>query len=175
MSALPPDLTENYFMTAIRSFLLSVLPTGVEVFQGQANFVPEPAGADFIVMTPMGRVRMAYNVDRYDEQAANPTTVDISTSTQFTVQLDIHGPNGSDYAQTVTALFTDDYGVQLDPTGRIAPLYTTDGTQMPFINAENQYENRWIISLVLQGSPTISTPQDFAAILHTTLIPIIGG
>ena len=176
MSAIPLDLTDEVFMTGLRTFVLSVLPVGVECFQGQANRVVEPVGPDFIVMTPANRMRMATNVDSYDTTDAAPTVLDIAASTQFSVQLDIHGPNGSDYAQTIATLFRDEYGCrELDPTGRIAPLFADDGKQMPFINGENQFENRWVMNLAMQGSPTISTPQDFAANVAVTIVPIIGG
>jgi hypothetical protein len=176
MTALPIDLTDDDFMTALRTFILSVLPTGVEVFQSQANRVAEPIGPDFIMMTPAGRVRLATNVDLWDKTDPDPDTLTIAAATQLTVQLDCHGPNGSDFAQTISTLWRDDYGCQnLDPTGAIAPLYATDPNQMPFINGENQYENRWVLSVVMQGTPTISTPQEFAAIVTATIVPIIGG
>lgn len=176
MTAIPLDLTDDDFMTALRSFVLAVLPDGVECFQGQANRVPEPVGPDFVVMTQTNRVRMSTNVDLWDKTAPDPDSVTIGQSTQVTVQLDIHGPNGSDYAQTIATLFRDDFGCQaLDPTGRIAPLFASDGNQIPFINGESQYENRWVMSAVMQGSPSLSTPQDFAAIVTVTILPVIGG
>lgn len=176
MTALPIDLIEDVLMTALRTFLLSVLPDGVEVFQGQANRVPEPIGPDFIVMTPIGRLRLATNVVEYDKTDPAADTLDIRAATQITVQLDLHGPSGSDFAQTVATLWRDDYGCEkLDPTGAIVPLYADDGAQIPFLNGENQYENRWVMKVVLQGSPNISTPQEFASNVTATIRPIIGG
>lgn len=55
---------EDYF-TALRSFLLDILPTGVEVVQAQDNRVPEPKVDDFVVMTPMRLPRLATNIDTF--------------------------------------------------------------------------------------------------------------
>jgi hypothetical protein len=61
------SLTETNILTALRSFLLGVLPAGVQVVQGQDNRSPEPLG-DFITMTPILRERLATNND--DDQDA---------------------------------------------------------------------------------------------------------
>jgi hypothetical protein len=60
MLATPND---SQIFTALRTFLLGVLPAGVDVLQAQANRVPEPAGADFVLMTPLRRERLETNVD----------------------------------------------------------------------------------------------------------------
>lgn len=159
-------------MTGLRTFLLSCVPAGVEVFQSQANRVVEPAGADFIVMTPTMRERLSTNSDTWPK-TVNPDHMDRSHSSQITVQLDIHGPNGSDYALVIATLFRDDYGCDAMQAAGITPYYATDGMQMPFINAENQYENRWTMKLTLSSSAIVSTPQDFAATLAATLRPVI--
>lgn len=51
--------------TALRSFLLSILPSGVEVLETQVNRVPEPAGTNYVMMTPLLRPRLSTNVDSY--------------------------------------------------------------------------------------------------------------
>jgi hypothetical protein len=66
MSA-PLSLSESQTLTALRSFLLSVLPAGIEVIRGQDNRVSEPDGDDFVVMTPMLRTRLETNVAAYDD------------------------------------------------------------------------------------------------------------
>lgn len=76
------NLTEAQTLAAMRGFLQSILPftsTGsgrgsvivpaVEIVQGQINRVPEPAGADYIVITPMMRTRLATNIDTYNDGA----------------------------------------------------------------------------------------------------------
>jgi hypothetical protein len=58
----PISITESQCLTATRAFLLNILPHGVEVVRGLSNRVPEPTSSDFVLMTPMGRDRLATNV-----------------------------------------------------------------------------------------------------------------
>lgn len=50
-------------LTALRNFLISVLPTGTDVILAQVNRVPEPTSANFCVMTPISRARLGTNID----------------------------------------------------------------------------------------------------------------
>src|ERR1700677_1662265 len=70
MPSVPPilSLSEAQAFTAMRSFLLGVCvgsdPTQpVQVIRGQAgvNRVPEEGCPDFVVMSPLGQRRLAYN------------------------------------------------------------------------------------------------------------------
>jgi hypothetical protein len=63
------SITESQTLAALRSFLLSVLPAGIEVVRGQDNLVSQPKGPSFVVMTPLMRTRLATNVDTYDDCA----------------------------------------------------------------------------------------------------------
>lgn len=162
-------------MTAVRAFLLDVLPTGWEVFQGQNNRVPEPTAANFIVMTPAHRVRMSTNTVKWDTTDPAPTTLDHISDVEVRVQLDIHGPGGADAGSMIATLMRDEWGVAQLASYNVAPLYATDGNQVPFINAEHQYENRWVMDVAFEIVPTVSTPADFAATLNPTIYPPYGG
>lgn len=59
------DLTQEQTLTVLRSFLLLILPSEIEVIEGQDNRVPEPKVQNFVVMTPMLRRRLATNTDDY--------------------------------------------------------------------------------------------------------------
>jgi hypothetical protein len=61
MTATTLSLTQEQAYVALQGFLLSVLPDKVEVIRGQVNFVPEPNGDDFVVMTEMRLERLATN------------------------------------------------------------------------------------------------------------------
>jgi hypothetical protein len=63
------SLTEAQTLTALRTFLLSVLPSGTEVVRGQDNRVAEPTAANFVTMTPILRSRLGTNVDTYQDCA----------------------------------------------------------------------------------------------------------
>ena len=96
-----------------------------------------------------------------------------ATATQnsdVVVQLDFHGGNDTlagDMAQTVSTLLRDPYGVTFfgslaPPLNGVVPLYADDPRQMPFINAESQYEWRWVLEAHLQVNQTVSVPQLYA-------------
>jgi len=212
---------------ALRAYLLSFLPSGVEVIQAQVNRVPEPKGPDFVTMNAIRRERLETNVDDYDDAsftaviAGTAMTVSavvlgklvagaalfganlaagsaivsqtsgtpggvgvyvvapsqavasqamaaglalLSQPTKVVVQLDVHGPNSGDNAQAISTALRDDYAVFFfERNGySAAPLYSEDPRQIPFINAEKQYEDRWVIEASLQVNPTLSLPQQFA-------------
>jgi len=227
------SLTEVQIFTALRSFLLSVKPTGMEVVKAQDNRVPEPSGTDFITMTPILRERLETNVDTYSDVAfvgsisgatltvtsvslgtiavgaqllgnnlaANTVVTALGTGTggigtytvspsqmiasqtiaagveyllqpiKFTAQLDVHGPNSADNSQIITTLFRDDYGVeQFAASGfDVTPLYASEPRQMPFLNENQQIEERWSVDAVMQCNPVVNVPQQFASQLQATL------
>lgn len=171
------SLTESATLAALRTVLLAIVPAGVEVVQGQVNRVAQPAGADFVVYTPILRNRLSTNVDKYDDQptASPPIGLRLSLApTQVTVQLDVHGPASADNAQMISTLMRDEWATlafaAIGPD--VQPLYADDPKQMPFENGEDQTENRWTIDCVLQANPVISTPQDFADIVTVTPIEV---
>lgn len=94
--------------------------------------------------------------------AAGATNV--TQATEVVVQLDVHGPNGADNAQRISTLLRDDYAVMQFATYGVdvTPLYAEDPKQLPFLNAEQQYEDRWVVEALLQTNPVVGVPQQFA-------------
>jgi len=235
-----PVPTQSGIQTALRAFLIQILPTGVEVIEGQDNRVPEPQGTDFVVMTTILRERLETNIDTYADGAFTGsiagtvmtvtavqigavvvgnvlfgsgvtagTTITAQTGgapggigtytvmpsqtvgtetlacgagiiaqpTKVTVQLDVHSANvqdAADMAQTIATLFRDEYATQFFAvTGTdVTPLYAGDPKQMPFINAEQQYETRYVVDAVLQANQVVGVPQQFADRLTVDLISV---
>ena len=60
-----PTPNQATIQTALRAFLLAILPAGVEVAEGQDNRVAEPGVPNFVLMTPILRPRIGTNVDTY--------------------------------------------------------------------------------------------------------------
>jgi len=85
-------------------------------------------------------------------------------ATELVVQLDVHGPASADNVRVIDTLFRSEYGVDAFATSglEIRPLYADDARQVPFINAEQQYEDRWTIDVHMQANPVVRTPQLFA-------------
>jgi hypothetical protein len=171
------SLTESATLAALRTVLLQIVPGGVEVVQGQVNRVAQPAGADFVVYTPILRTRLSTNVDTYDDEplADPPVGLRLSRSPiQLTVQIDVHGPASGDNAQMISTVMRDEWATiafgALTPD--VQPLYADDPRQTPFTNGEDQIEFRWTIDCVLQANPIVSTPQDFADEVVVTPIEV---
>src|SRR5215469_2314830 len=87
-------------------------------------------------------------------------------STDAVIQCDVHGPNSDTNAQVIFATWRDDLGCYLFTAAaapaEIQPLYADDPKQVPFINAEDQWEDRWVVDLHMQANIAVSLGQDFA-------------
>lgn len=67
MATIPISPNRIEILTALRSFLLRVLPDGVDVVIAVENRVPEPVSPNFAIMSPIRFVRLTTNVDSYDD------------------------------------------------------------------------------------------------------------
>ncbi|MDB5280875.1 MAG: hypothetical protein JWR61_5830 [Ferruginibacter sp.] len=170
--SLVPTPTQSGVLTALRAFLVSILPTGVEVIQAQDNRVPEPKGDDFVTMTPLILGRLSTNVHTYDVAGG---TQSILQPTRVAIQLDVHGPNSADNAQTISTLFRDDYAARFFAASgaNVAPFFADDPKQMPFTNEQQQVESRWVVDAVMQANQAIvGIPQQFADHLDVSVFDV---
>jgi hypothetical protein len=159
-----PDITEKAVITALRTWLLSIL-TDVEVIRVQVNRAPMPKSDNWIGLSPTGRTQLSTTSHTYHPDIDKK---DVARSTSIAIQMDVYGPDSTDIAQTITTLFRDAYGTENMTVA--VPLYCDDGHQMPLVNGEEQYEQRWMIQAMLQANPTIVTPQQFADSVDATLV-----
>jgi len=102
--------------------------------------------------------------------------MNIGQSTELTVQLDVHGPASAENAQILTTLLRDDYANLLFArTGfpDVTALYTDDPRQVPFINAESQYEDRWVVDSHLHLDAVVQDiPQEFMDEIIVTTVEV---
>lgn len=110
-----------------------------------------------------------YTIDQSQSATARTLSsgaMDVVQNTKVVIQCDVHGPNSADNAQIISTLLRDGYGVQSfadqSPNYGVTPLFTEDPRQMPFVNAEQAYEDRYVVEIALQVNPIISVPQQFA-------------
>jgi hypothetical protein len=234
MVSLAPAPTQSNIYAALRSFLLAVLPLGIEVVEALDNLVPEPKSADHVLMNKPMFARLSTNVDTFSDVAftgsisGNTLTVTavqfgniavgqvlfgvgvvagtsisalgtgsggagtysvtsaqtvastmlaagsetLMQPTRVTVQLDVHGPNSADNAQTISTLFRDDYAVQQFLTSGfdVVPCYADDPRSVPFQNGEQQWETRYVVDAVMQVNQLIyGVPTQFAGALAVTI------
>lgn len=153
------DLTDDDVFTALRTFILSLLPT-VEVVQTQDNGVPMPVNP-FITMNNVGKKRLATNTVSYTDPGGTAGgTENMMTPTQFTIQVDCYGPNSGDWAAMIQTAFRSEYATSNFPVN-IQPLYCDDPVQIPLITGEQQFLQRWKLQAVMQYNPTVAVPMQF--------------
>lgn len=163
--------TDDDVFNALRSFLLDVLPTGVEVVLAQDNRVPEPISQNYVTMTPLRIPRLSTNLEL---QASVGTAATFMQSAQFSLQLDIHGPAATNNSNIISTMFRSNYSVAFFAAigDKIAPLYNEDPRQMPFTSGEQQYENRYSFEVHLQVKQTVTTTLQSATALELELIDV---
>lgn len=164
-----PSVLDTAVFTSLRAVLLAIVASGTEVLRGEINRVPEPVSPDFVIMSPNRRPQLGRPVETWE--GANPTTVTVEQSTEYVMQLDVHGPASADNAQAIVIAFRSSWVAELfaaqDPVV-LAPLYADDASYLPFVNGEQQYEFRWIVAVHMQVHPALSTPAQFA---NTLVLP----
>src|SRR5271166_4934521 len=92
--------------------------------------------------------------------------------TEWTVQLDVHGPNSLNNVNVIDTLFRSEVGANFfSGTGfGIAPLYVDTAGQMPFENAEKEVEYRWVMEAHLEILPIVTSPQQSTSTVHIDTI-----
>jgi len=161
------DIIDQDVFRALVVFFRSFLPANVEVVQAQDNRVPMPKGG-FVAMNNIGMDRLSFNVDSYNSFTQGKS---ILTPTKFDMQLDFYGPTAQEWAIKTVSLFRDEYATEIFPPN-IQPLYADDPDQIPLIDGEDQYEQRWRLAATLQYNPILSTSQQSMIAVEIELAPI---
>lgn len=134
---------------------------------GAQVFGPTIAPNTTIVSGPGGGGAGAYQVSvsqTVSEQTLAAGTLAIAQATEMVVNVEVHGPNAGDNAQTVATLFRDEYATSFASfvTAGVSPLFAEDPKQIPFIGSDDQYQERYIVGVHMQIDPAIAVPQQFA-------------
>lgn len=161
-----PDQDAIY--TTVRAFVLSLI--SCEVVQGLGNGVPTPPGG-FISMTATAQTRLSTNISRYNDPVTTVGTRAVRKSTSYAIQLDCFGPQSSDWATMIEQMWRDEYGCEM-LAPNMQPLYCDEPKQMALVDGEQQYEQRWIVSAVLQFNPTVAVSQEFAGEVVVTPVSV---
>ncbi|CAB5151578.1 hypothetical protein UFOVP148_50 [uncultured Caudovirales phage] len=161
------DIVDQDVFRALVVFFRSFLDQSIPVIQQQDNRVPMPKGG-FVAMNNIGMDRLSFNIDGYDAVNQGKT---ILTPTKFDMQLDFYGPTSQEWAMKTVALFRDEYATEIFPAN-IQPLYADDPVQIPLIDGEAQYEQRWKLAASLQYNPILSTAQQSMLGVDIGLAPI---
>ena len=129
------------------------------------NRAPMPKGA-FVAMSSSLNMPLSTNVATYAG-----TNKSVKRPSQFTIQVDCYGPGSGDRATAITTLLRDQYGCEeFRKAGYdMQPLYAGDAHQMPLVNGEAQYEERWTFDAVMQINPVLTMLQESAIVLKADL------
>lgn len=94
--------------------------------------------------------------------------------TRVVLRFDFFGPLQDDNAQVVSTLWRSERGVDFFTSQGhgIAPLYSGDAHQVPFINESNQYEYNWQLDAHLQINPAVMLSQQFASNINAEIIDV---
>ena len=158
---------QDTLFIALRAFILSLIQN-IQVVQGLGNGVPMPVSR-FVCMTANSQARLSTNVSSYDPVAGER---DVMQPTEYSIQLDCYGPESSDYATIISMMLRDQYGCNLLAPYECQPLFTSDPMQVALVNGEESYEQRWMITAVLQFNPIVTVSQQFADQAEVVLVSV---
>lgn len=163
-----PNPLFNSLFIRLRTWLLTLVPSGTPVIQGQKNRVPQPNG-DGIVITYLFDRRLRTNVNTYEDDGSSGGTKSIEKGTEFHIQLDFFGASAKDWATVVETLFRDESAVTaLAP--ECAPLHCDEGRNTTWSDGEEQYQGRVTSTAVLQWNPVTTLPQQFMGEAEVTAV-----
>lgn len=154
------DFTIDNIIDVLADF---VEPICGKAQQAQANRVPMPKDP-FCILTPLRLTRLSTTRDiKQDTGSPSTSAMGYTEVRQADIQVDIYGQGAGDRAIALETVFTSGYAYDkikaLDD--RLAPLYSSAAIQAPMINAESQWQERYIVTLSLQAHITVSFPQDY--------------
>jgi hypothetical protein len=168
------SITQEQLFAALAPWLVTLtsLPQ-TAVRQGDQNraALPPPAPGG-ILMTIIKSRPLNTPVDGDDPTDGDPVQTNIERHYEVTVQLDLYsGPTvgnvsgtAFDWKHMIENVWHDQATVTaLAPV--CAPLYTNPALMAPLDDAEAQFEQRWILEVVLQFNPVISVPQQYANVI----------
>jgi hypothetical protein len=163
---------ETDVLTALRSFLLSVMPDGSDVVQGEQNLVPEPGITTFGVMWPIMRPRLSTNADGYVDTIF---TASIAAGVLTVSAID---PNSAGLICEGASLFGvgvadgSKIGAQISgPTGgtgtyAVTPSQTVASKQMASGDLEATQETEIVVQLDVHG-PSLAIAGNAVAAIAT--------
>lgn len=170
MSTVTP-VTDTVY-AALSAFIMAQLNLDqLHVVQGYGNRVAMPTGP-FVLLTYTAKKRLGTNLQDWSNDPDNPpTNISFTQPQMVTVQIDCYGPQSSEWSDILSTLLRSYVGCDaLAPSCQ--PFYADDPKRMPLTDAEDEYEDRWIVTLQLQVNSVVSTPQQFADTLELALIEV---
>lgn len=109
-------------------------------------------------------------------RALSSGAVGVVQSAEAVVQLDFHSDDtdAATLAALISTLMRDPWAVAyfVENFPLVSPLFADDPAQRPFINAEQQYEWRWVLEAHFQVNFTTSVPQQYADSVSVDVVSV---
>lgn len=168
----PPD-ADTALVKALGDFCTRFLraPNGRDaplIVRGYVNRVSQPAGPDYVLVTPLAMTRLATNRHGWD---AEKGTASVIQPVRRRVQLDCYGVNAAPWAKTVTTLLRDAIGADfLAPYG-VAPLSCEDPQDLTQAEGDEQWQPRFMVQAFLQVNDMAAVGLDYFTNVNLSLHP----
>lgn len=151
------SVTHQEIYRDIRLFLLGLFPgSELQIVQAAQNNQPLPNNAVVMQVLFSGNFDIAVVTDRSVQGEQ-----DIQNSVGMRMQLDFYGVDAEARSRAVNNLWKTQY--TCDRLSVCQPLYVQSYNRHVYVNDSNQYEDRWIMDLVLQYNPQVTVAQDFTS------------
>lgn len=164
---MPLDITDDAVYTALTGFLQLCIPQGTPIQRGQQNRVPMP-NVPCVIMTTIGAPRRIGTNQETTEAIVvdgelQSFEAEVQADFEYSIQTDFYSPDAESWATAAELLWRGKIGWAFMPKG-MKPLYSEGRQQLPIVAAENQWINRWTMTLVLDYQPTFSLPTQAATV-----------
>lgn len=151
-----PSISVDAVIDALVPFV-KLFTQNNEVYRGQINRTPQ-AKSPCAYVTELLQADIDIPYQTYDAPGG---VASLHGPKRIDVQIDVYGNTAGEILNGIKTAFRTEWGVSQFPAN-ISPLYTDDGRQTPLITGEEQYENRWTLTVSLQYNPIITVPHQFA-------------
>ena len=179
------DLTDADVYAGLAGFIQLIVPQApwtyggvtypaVPILRGQQNRVPMPA-VPFVLMTTLGTPRrIGTNADSTEAVVVDDVltgfTAAVEADFEYAVQVDFYSPTAESWATAAELLWRDNIGYAAMPAG-MKPLYSEGRQQLPLIGGEDQWVQRWTMTLYLDYRPMWTQTTQAATAIAVVPIP----
>jgi len=172
MSTVALSPSEDQVFAAVYAAIVQLFDTSIQpnIFKGFQNMTSTPL-ASYIVISPSTKERQNQGARSYD---ATNGLMNEERSTTYSYQIDCYGPAGPDYADIISIAWRSAWFANYaeDNALPFQVLYADEPQQLNIANAENQYEQRFMLKIYLQVNQVVSLPQQFFATAPTITVEV---
>lgn len=136
-----------------------------QIVRAQVNRVPLPKPSA-VVLTELMQQDLAVSAG---EWFGDDDEIAVHSQKLLAVQIDFYGQSAGDWCSAVRAVCRTEYASSKFSNG-ISILYCDDGIQSPLISGEQQWVQRWTLTVSIQYNPIVKVAQQFADELGLNLV-----